>query len=200
MQLICDVDSTADITRLIQHGNVVLLREFISLDICIQALDEIESNDLPIIPKPIYQRGLSFSSVFEGGGFPIRYLRFYGGAHSGCLRNIYQRMRKLARPIRDQLAGDDGYGEAIYHLEIFSYDPHALFARHNHDLRPQMIGLILLLSEQNKGGVSFHVGEQTLHTSDILAQGDLLIFPWDMDHEVTPAVDRARTVALLPYY
>lgn len=200
MQLICDVDSTVDITSAIQKGHVVLLREFISQDICIGALDEIASNDLPIIPKPIYQRGFSFSSMFEGGGFPIRYLRFYGGAPSGCLRNIYQRMRKLARPIRDQLAGDDGYGESIYHLEIFSYEPHSLFARHNHDLRPQMIGLILLLSERNQGGVTFHVEDQKLHTSDVLTQGDLLIFPWDMDHEVTPAVDQARTVALLPYY
>lgn len=198
MRLIEDAHAPRDIANAISSGDIVLLRGFAGSDLCKDALSEHDGMDLPVLPTPVYQRGLSFRSFFDGGS-PIGYTRFYGGASSPNLAKIYQSMVQIAQPTRMLLGGTTDAQES-YHLEIFSYDIGVGFSRHRHDSLPQLIGLILLLSDANTGGTVFHDRDEMIDLGQIQRMGDLAIFPWGVEHQVNPAVAHRRVVALLPYY
>tara|TARA_B100000686_G_C16435814_1_gene784451 strand:- start:3 stop:713 length:711 start_codon:yes stop_codon:yes gene_type:complete len=87
------------------------------------------------------------------------------------------------------------------------------FDKHNHPYLPQKYGLILLLSQKNKdymsGGTRVYIDNNVIDTSEYANQGDLIIFKYDLPHDITPCdpheeldFDRidGRWTAILPFY
>lgn len=192
------------ISKEILLGNIVMVERYIDPDECDACVREAVTTDGLINHDAVYERGVSFVSTYDGGS-PIGYYRFYAGPDRSSvhLRGIYEKMRSTSSSIRAELGClHDDTKPDDYHLELLRYTKGMFFKRHVHDLEPQRVGLICLLSKEypGQGGTVFYKGEDTIETAGVMKQGDLILFPWDTEHEVTPVMGDDRWVALLPFY
>lgn len=193
-----------DIAASIASGDIAIIRGFAPTYHCIRCIEEAIEHGPSMVGEAVYERGVSFLSTYDGGS-PIGYYRFYRGPADGLgsLRLMYERMRQLSGVVRSGLGCGDGTGSPYdYHLEILRYQRGNFFERHVHEPEPQRVGLICLLSEHypGQGGTVFYSGEDVVETAETMRRGDLLLFPWGIEHEVTRVDGDERWVALLPYY
>ena len=198
------IDTTTEdgIAGHISSGDIVIVRGFMSAQDCESAMAEAIDHGPRMAGEATYERGVSFLSTYDGGS-PIGYYRFYSGPDPELptLHMAYHRMRAISDAVRTTMGGGGEPG-MDYHLEIFRYAKGTFFQRHTHDAEPQKVGLICLLSRHypGQGGTVFYAGEDSLGTAETMRQGDLVLFPWGMEHEVTLVNGDDRWVALLPYY
>ena len=188
----------------ILNNNILLFQNFISKNICDEAIAEAQNADL-VNRYANYEDGVSFVSYFDGGS-PIHYFRFYSGPDEKYknLYYVYTQLKNVSKTIRSNLNqnsnNDPEYAD--YHLELLHYSPGIFFKRHQHEKEPQRIGLICLLTKEFSGQIStiFYEDDQIIDTGKFVKQGDLIVFPWDIEHEVPPILESDRWVALLTYY
>lgn len=195
---------TDGLSDVIAGDDIALVCGFASQDLCDRCIAEALDHGPQMVGEARYERGVSFLATYDGGS-QIGYYRFYGGppSHLSALREMYDSMRSISHGVRAKLGfpRDDGT-DPDYHLEIFRYTKGTFFQRHTHDRLPQMVGLICLLSKeyQGQGGTIFYSGDDVVETADAMRQGDLVLFPWGAEHEVSMVNGEDRWVALLPYY
>lgn len=193
-----------DISKTIAAGDIAIVRGFASVQSCQMCIEEAIGTSGELVKEVIYRRGVSFVSTFDGGS-PIGYYRFYRGPGQalGNLRHLYDGMHALSSRIRSDLGcADDADQPYDYHMELLRYSKGNFFQRHTHEVDPQKVGLICLLSGhyEGQGGTVFYSGDDVVETAGTVRQGDLLLFPWGIEHEVTRVEGPDRWVALLPYY
>lgn len=199
-----ETTNVGDIAGVIKSGNISIMRGFSTPDTCQSCINEATGIGPSLVDNAMYERGVSFLSTYDGGS-NIGYYRFYSGPDISLenLRLVYERMRNISKMVRlDIGCTNEVGGPQEYHLELLRYSKGDFFRRHSHELEPQLVGLICLLSCHYDGqsGTIFYSGNDTIDTAGTMMQGDLVIFPWDTEHEVARIDGPDRWVALLPYY
>jgi hypothetical protein len=131
------------------------------------------------------------------------------------LLHVFESLRVLYSELTDQHT-KLGVAEAgpYFHPQVIHYPlGGGFFGRHNHNLKPQLVGFILSLSkygiDYKAGGACFEIAGKTVDTEGHHDIGDLCLWRNDLDHWVkqSPLDDkfsweseRGRYVATLAYF
>lgn len=197
------VTHTFDATVCIQEanaGNIVVVKNFMDVDSCYAAIKDATAIELDNLISPVWEVP-NFKSVWpDNCKFDYYRLSDPASTNSNALTHIYEKMKQcmisLHGPVTDK---------PKYHLELLHYYNTCYFGRHTHEIDPQFFGLILQL---NKLGTDYESGGTIFYTNDAVVdinlyadQGDMIMFKYDLDHEVTTVTGiNGRWSAVLPYY
>lgn len=133
---------------------------------------------------------------------------------AACLE-IYEPMRRLQNELTENTAEFSSPQDRFrLRPQVMQYPVGGGFiASHRHTFLPQKIGLILNLSRRGidytSGGTRFELPGGSVDIEERHGLGDIALFRYDLDHEVTPVepasrigweLERGRWVAVLAYY
>lgn len=184
----------------INSGDILIIKEFIDQQVCNRAVADIMSIELDNITKPNWNIP-NFKSSWPGDcDFDYYKLSNVPAVNSDALLEIYNAMSACMILIH----GPPTHKPA-YHLELLHYHNGGYFKKHTHDRVPQMVGMILQLSKQGvdytSGGTVFYNNGVSIDVSQHSDQGDIVMFRYDIEHEVLPVIGKnGRWSAVLPYY
>lgn len=181
-------------------GSIIVVKNFMAADICDCAVTDARSLNVEVLNKPDWTVS-NFKSLWpDDCKFDYYKLSNPDGTGSSALSFIYKKMKEcmilLHGPVSDK---------PRYHLELLHYYDTCYFGKHSHDLNPQFFGLILQLSKLGRdyisGGTVFYTNDTVIDINQYADQGDMIMFKYDLDHEVTPVTGiNGRWSAVLPYY
>ena len=190
----------------LSESNVLIIRRFLNHHQCNHIINEATCLQIDKVSTPQWHLD-NFVSTWQDDS-KLAYYRLADPESLGSphIAECYRKMKDCIHSIRERnsqvIIDDTGHR---YHLELLHYREHDYFGKHTHEYQPQLVGLILLLSGINidyeAGGTVFYGTDGIIDINDHAGKGDLIIFRYDMPHEVTKVVGKqGRWVAVLPYY
>lgn len=193
--------------ELVSQGDIAVIKDFMPADICYDIIVEAQQLSLPNFETPHWKID-NFKSRWTQDS-SVDYYRLAEPLRLPVpnIINLYVQMRDCIDNLRFLNSHAINYhAKGRYHLELLHYRNCNYFRRHKHDYDPQFVGLILHLNQFGKdytegGTVFYDMSSDDIHINEWASQGDLIVFPYDMYHEVTPVVgENGRWVAVLPFY
>ena len=190
----------------ISNFDVMVIKKFMAEHECDAVINEATLIKIPNVPAPVWTIDNFISEWHDNSNLTYYRLADPESLSATNLISCYHQMHNCIHQIRqrnkDLIKYDKGHR---YHLELLHYREGNYFGKHTHDFDPQCVGLILLLNsfkrDYDQGGTIFYRDNEVIEINNYATQGDLIIFRYDMMHEVTNVVGiKGRWVAVLPYY
>jgi hypothetical protein len=197
------ITQTFDATVCAQEANagkIVVIKNFMDADSCYAAIKDASTIELENLVSPVWSV-TNFKSVWpDNCKFDYYKLSDPVSTNSAALTHIYEKMKRCMILLHGPAAD-----KPKYHLELLHYYDTCYFSRHNHEKDPQFFGLILQLSklgtDYSSGGTVFYTNNEIVDINHYATQGDMIMFKYDIGHEVTPVAGiNGRWSAVLPYY
>jgi 2OG-Fe(II) oxygenase superfamily len=191
---------------LANDGEIVVIKNFIDMETCKNVIESAISMKIPNLSKPDWKIP-NFKSIWlDDCSFDYYRLSRPEDCNIATITILYDKMKDCMIDLRSHTdTSDTEVMQSQYHLELLHYHQNGYFNKHRHERYPQLFGIILQLSkiEDNyiSGGTVFYVNNRKICSNIHADQGDLIIFRYDIEHEVTPIVGKdGRWSAVLPYY
>ena len=196
----------SDVSGVITQQDILVVKGFADEPLCDAVIAAAHDVDIPRLAKPDWQIANWVSTWQQDSMFDYYRFSDVNALGSDCLLECFDAMRTVIDSIRTSNRHAIKYEAGLrYHLELLHYGHGHYFGRHAHEFDPQCVGLILLLNQAGRdyasGGTVFHDATESVDINDHAGKGDLVIFRYDMQHEVTPVSGtQGRWTAVLPYY
>lgn len=181
-------------------GNIVVVKNFLDADTCDRAIADASALNLTVLTTPNWSVS-NFKSLWPDN-CKFDYYKLSNPADTGSetLTAIYEKMKSCMISLHGPVSN-----KPRYHLELLHYYDSCYFGKHKHEINPQFFGLILQLSKLGRdyisGGTVFYTNDTVVDINQHADQGDMIMFKYDLDHEVTTVTGTdGRWSAVLPYY
>ena len=198
-----DALDTVQCATAAESNKIVVIRNYMDAATCNRVIKDAGLLTMPNLTQPDWKIP-NFKSVWpQDCNFDYYRLSDPRALDSNAINIIYIKMQACMMLLQS-LTGITN-NKARYHLELLHYRENGYFGRHRHNRDPQRFGIILQLSKLGvdhiAGGTVFYIDDKVIDINQHSDQGDLIIFKYDIEHEVTKVTGQTgRWTAVLPYY
>ena len=186
-----------------ESNKIVVIRNYMDADTCNRLVKDAALLTVPNLLQPDWAIP-NFKSVWPRDcDFDYYRLSDPRTLSSDAINTTYIKMQACMMLLQSLTGITNNI--ARYHLELLHYRENGYFGRHSHARDPQRFGIILQLSKLGvdhiTGGTVFYIDDNVVDINQHSDQGDLIIFKYDIEHEVTKVTGQTgRWTAVLPYY